>query len=61
MKAPASPRIHHHVDPMRYPKVQKEYDGKGKNAVQPLLNCSETLLKLWLKYKRRKDNVIHGR
>ena len=29
MKAPASPRIHHHVDPMRYPKVQK---GKGKNA-----------------------------
>lgn len=32
MKAPASPRIHHHVDPMRYPKVQKEYEGKGKNA-----------------------------
>ena len=60
MKAPASPRIHHHVDPMRYPKVQKEYEGKGRMR-STLLNCSETLLKLWLKYKRRKDNVIHGR
>ena len=32
MKAPASPRIHQHVDPMRYRKVQKEYEGKGKNV-----------------------------
>jgi len=22
--------IHHHVDPMRYPKVQKGYEGRAK-------------------------------
>lgn len=32
MKQLVSSRIQHHVDPMRYPKVQKEYEGKGKNA-----------------------------
>ena len=33
MKAPASPRIHHHVAPMSYPKVQKEFECNGKNAI----------------------------
>lgn len=32
MKQPVSPRIKHHVDPMRYPKVQKQYENQSKNA-----------------------------
>lgn len=60
MKAPASPRIHHHVDPMRYPKVQKEYEGKGKNAfnaVKLFGDVVETMVEI----QKKKDNVIHGR
>ena len=32
MKQLVSPRIQHHVDPMRYPKVQKQYENQSKNA-----------------------------
>ncbi len=27
--------IHHHVDPMRYPKVQKGYEGRAKRMFNP--------------------------
>lgn len=29
--------IHHHVDPMRYPRVQKGYEGRFSRAFQPTL------------------------
>lgn len=32
MKTVTPAKIHHHVDPMRYPKVQKGYEDKGKEA-----------------------------
>lgn len=36
MKTPSSPKIHNHVDPMRYPKVQGQYEKQSKNAFQPV-------------------------
>lgn len=32
---PKSPPIHHHVDPVRYPRIQGQYEAKAKDAFKP--------------------------
>lgn len=36
MKKVFSPLIKHHVDPMRYPKVQKRYEEESQKAFSPV-------------------------
>lgn len=32
MKVPKLPKIHHHVDPMRFPNVQGAYEAQAKKS-----------------------------
>ena len=32
MERAVSPRIKHHVDPLRYPNIQAKYENKAKNS-----------------------------
>ena len=33
---PKAPDIKHHVDPMRFPKVQGAYEGEAKKSFEPI-------------------------
>lgn len=54
MKKPTVNKIHHHVDPMRFPKVQKQYEDDGKNSfssVKLFGDIVETMVEIQKKKK----------
>lgn len=46
--------IHHHVDPMRYPKVQGGYEGRAKKMFSPTRLFGD-LVETMVGIQKRKD------
>lgn len=50
--------IHHHVDPMRYPRVQGGYEGRAKRMFNPTRlfgDLVETMVEI---QKKKLENVV---
>lgn len=52
--------IQHHVDPMRYPKIQGQYENQSKNAFNAVRLFGDVVQTMVDIQKGKRDNVVFG-
>lgn len=58
MERAVSPRIKHHVDPLRYPNIQAKYENKAKNSFSAVRVFGE-LVEEMVTITKGKENAVY--